>query len=253
MRLRTLGAFFAISTALLAARPALAACTDSSFSGAFGFFYGRTAGVGLPTADSGQVTSNGKGSITGTWIQSLDGTITSATFTGTYTMGDNCAGTMTWNNSNRTVYHFDFYLDNSNKAFQMLRTDSGHTQPGYGIAQGTAACELTGRSQTYILNLYGTLTADGKPKAVVGEATLNGHGDLTGSATVSVNFSLVGSGLPFTGTYTVNSNCTGTVKISIQGESEMNFDMVIVAGGATAILFENDNDTLIAGTALYQE
>jgi len=247
--MRSLGILLLFTAALAAARPALASCIDTSFDGTYAFSYGKSAGSETATSGMGVVTSNGKGAITGKWVQSSDGTISAATFSGTYTLSEDCAGTMAWTNSTHAVGHFDFDLVNGGKGFEMLRTDSGHAQIGSGSLQGASGCALGGEPQNYVIYLSGTLTAEGKQKVVLGQITANGIGSITGTATVGVNFSLVASALPLTGTYAVNSNCTGTAQIQIHGQSTMNFDTIIVNGGKSIMLFETDAGTLISGGA----
>jgi hypothetical protein len=249
MRLRALGALLVFVTTLATGMPALASCTNASFDGTFAFSYGKTAGTETPTSVEGLVAPNGKGALIGKWVQSADGTISSATFTGTYTIGEDCAGTMVWNNSNHTANHFDIYLMNNNKGFQMLRTDAGHARAGAGSIQGATGCTTNGSPQNLVLDVSGTLAAEGTQKAVLGQIATNGHGGITGTATVSVNYNVTGSNLPVTGSYAVKSNCTGTAQIKIEGESAMNFDTIITNDGKGVMLFETDSGTLIAGTA----
>jgi len=248
MRFPTICVLLLLAATMVAARPASAACSESTFTGVYGFSYGRTAGIGEPIADIGQIASNGKGSITGSWTESDDGEILSETFTGAYTIAENCTGTLTFDNKNRTTYHFNIYLDNADKGFQMLRTDANHTQPGFGVAQGgTGVCALSGKEQILTLNVFGILAPSGEPKAFVGQATLDGKGHITGTATINIDFT--GAEKTFTGTYTVKADCTGTMKIIPSKDPTMNFATVIVDGGDELLLIETDKGTNLPGLA----
>jgi hypothetical protein len=227
-----------------------AVCFDPTFSGVFGFSYGRLAGSERTSASMGQFTADGQGGLKGSWTQSVDGVITqSETFTGAYSISNNCTGSMAFNNQDGSTSNFNIVVDDGAKGFQMIRTDAGHTQPGFGSAQGTAACGLPGKKQVLAVNLFGTLTASGEPEAVVGEITLDGKGNVSGTATFSINF-VNHLGVSVQGTYSQNAtDCEGTLRLTSGVGGTMNFNTVAVNGGAELLLLETDNDTLIAGTA----
>jgi hypothetical protein len=92
-------------------------------------------------------------------------------------------------------------------------------------AQTTGTCSVQTLDGTYVFATHGWNIVNGAaaPKAIVEEITFNGDGTLTSPfATVSIN----GTILHFSGgagTYTVNSNCTGTLTFS----SGLSFDIAI--------------------------
>jgi len=57
----------------------------------------------------------------------------------------------------------------------------------------------------------------------------------------------------YTGTYTINADCTGTANYKdSSGKSIANFDLVVTNGGKDVQMVEYDSDTMISGTAKLQ-
>jgi hypothetical protein len=83
--------------------------------------------------------------------------------------------------------------------------------------------------------------------AIIGQLELNGHGKVTG--TVSVNGNYSNSVKTVTGTYTEESDCTGTLEITPKGSSALHFNTVFVNDGTELLLVETDTGTVIGGTA----
>ncbi len=75
------------------------------------------------------------------------------------------------------------------------------------------ACSLARATGTYGFTDNGTVVGIG-PRTAVGTFTLDATGNvLNGVATSSLNGTVVGEA--FSGTYTVNANCTGTINVEI--------------------------------------
>jgi hypothetical protein len=154
---------------------------------------------------------------------------------------------LTFNNEDLSPANFSLALDNGAHGFQMIQIDSGTTQVGFGLAQGTVTCGLTGKKQTFATNFSGIFFPSGDAEAIVGGLILDGKGGIIGSETFSVFGAISEVGI--TGTYTQNADCTGTAQITPAGSSTTNFNTVMVNGGKEMLLIETDNNTLIAGTA----
>ena len=120
-------------------------------------------------------------------------------------------------------------------------------QVGFGLAQGTVTCGLTGKKQTFATNLSGILFANSEVEGIVGGLMLDGKGNILGSETFSVGGEI--SQVPVTGTYTQNADCTGTAQITPAGSATTNFNTVAVNGGKQMLLIETDSNPLITGTA----
>lgn len=78
---------------------------------------------------------------------------------------------------------------------------------GWNNLQGTFGFTLTGSRTT------GTNPG---PRAAVGQLTADGNGNLAGSETQSNNGVIV-QGVTETGTYVVNSDCSGTATLTLKG------------------------------------
>ena len=76
---------------------------------------------------------------------------------------------------------------------------------------------------------------------------MDGLGNITsGIETFSVGGAIATSAVR--GTYSEENNCQGTAQI-ISGLGTMNFRTVVVNDGKEWIMLEDDNNTLVAGTA----
>jgi hypothetical protein len=232
---------------IIAAKPASALCSNTNLNGVYGYYHGRPGGSGSLRVLVGQFTADGQGNLTGSWTMSLSGTISTGTFTGTYSIAKNCTGTLALSNEDIGPANFNIVLDQDNRGFQMVQTDNGVTQPGFGLTQGTVTCGLSGKKQAIATDLLGVLFSTSNAEAIVGQLTLDGKGNISGSETFSVGGT--NTVVPVTGTYTQNADCTGTVQITPNGSAALNFNTVAVNNGKELLLIETDNTTLIAGTA----
>lgn len=240
-----------LSLLLMTVVPAFAAsCSNASLKGVYGYFHGRPGGLGGQPigATLGQFTSDGAGHITsGSFTLSVGGTISTGALIGTYSISKNCTGTLAFTSEDQSPANFNIYFDDSNKGFQMIQTDSGSDQPGYGLPQGTVHCGLTGKKQALATNLIATLLPADVPEATVGELILDGKGNLSGTETVSDDNVI--STVSVSGVYTEGANCTGTAQITPSGGTTQNFNTVIVNSGKTLLLIETDNGSLAGGNA----
>jgi hypothetical protein len=235
---------FCVFAIVLPGSPALATpCSFASLTGAYGYFHGRPGTSSVAVV--GQLTFDGQGNVTtASWTETDNGSITTGTTTGTYSISPNCTGTLTLDNEDLGLSHFNIYLNAGNKIFQMIQTDPSN-QPGFGQAEGTVTCGLSGKKLPLTTNLVGF--DNGVPADTVGTVTLNGEGNITGTETFTTNG--VVKTLPVTGTYTENSNCTGTWQITPSGGTTTNFNTVVVNSGNTLLLIETDNGTITTGNA----
>lgn len=240
-------AVFVFAT-MIAAEPASAVCSNATLNGVYGYYHGRPGGGSSIKGVVGQITADGLGNLTAvTWTLSVNGAISTGTSTGTYSISKNCTGSLTFSNEDLSPAHFSLVMDDGNRGFQMIQTDSGTAQIGFGLAQGAVTCGLTGKNQSFATDFGGILFPSMDIDAIVGHITLDGKGNLIGNET----FSVVGviSTSQVTGTYTENADCTGTAQITPMGLATTNFNTVLVNSGKELLLIETDNNTLVAGTA----
>lgn len=242
------GVCLCVLTIALAGSPALAAtCSNANLNGVFGYFHGRPGAVGS-TIVTGQLTLDGQGTITSaSWTWENDGIFSSGTTTGTYSVSTNCTGTLTLNDEDYSPSpsHFNIYLDAGTTMFQLIQSDQSFDQPGYALAQGTVTCGLSGKKLALTTNLVGLVS--GAPADTVGRVTLDGNGGISGTETFAINS--VVTKLAVAGTYTENSNCTGTWQITPTGGTASNFNTVVVNSGKELLLLQTDANTFAAGSA----
>lgn len=108
-----------------------------------------------------------------------------------------------------------------------LRGNYGFTFSGFQLQQGK-----NGKSRN--VPFYGG-----------GLSALDGAGNLSAAFTFGLNGQIT-TDAPYTGTYTVNSDCTGSV-IATPGTNGDNFELVILGGGAEVLAVDTtDGETLTA-------
>ena len=96
---------------------------------------------------------------------------------------------------------------------------------GLGSHVQAGECSNASTKGTYGFSCEGTIVGAG-PLAVVGVYSADGNGNSSGTETVSVNGTII-PGLPFTGTYTLNANCTGSLVTTTPDGSVTHHDLVI--------------------------
>lgn len=247
MRFQTTTVAVLALASMVAVRPASAACSNATLTGIYGYYHGRPGGGATITAVVGQLTSDGKGALSGFWTMSSNGTISNGSFDGTYSIAANCTGTMTFATEDTLNAHFNITLDDAHHGFQMIQTDNGFAQPGFGLAQGTVTCGLTGKKATFATNFLGFLFSTSQVEAISGQVVLNGLGTISGTETLSVGGAI--STVSVTGTYNEGNDCRGSAQITPAGFPLTNFNFVVVNGGKELLLIETDNTTLVPGTA----
>jgi hypothetical protein len=113
--------------------------------------------------------------------------------------------TLTLNNEDGAAAHFNLCLNAGNKMFQMIETDAASNQPGFGLAQGTVTCGLTGIKKSFTTNIVG-LTGSNLADTV-GRLTLDGKGNISGAEVLTNNGAI--STDTVTGTYTERHELPG--------------------------------------------
>ena len=236
---------FAVSVAAVPAASA-ATCSNASIKGVYGVLSTGLNGSGQPAASVDRVAVDGAGNLSGSSTKSIDGTLVTFTFAGTYQINKDCTGSATFNNQDGSTKHANIYLDSGNKGAFLIQTDSGHVESSVVIAQGaTAVCTDAGVKHTYSVLLTGIDLSKGQI-AAAGHLTLDGAGSIKGSVTVSLGGG-IGNAIPVTGTYSINSDCTGTAQVTPQGLSPTNLSLLIVGVDKQIMAIETNSGTIIAG------
>jgi hypothetical protein len=94
---------------------------------------------------------------------------------------------------------------------------------------------------TYVVYGTGTVVGVG-PAIAVGEITYDGHGNTLATFTLNVNGN-VQTHIDVPGTYTINSDCTGTSL-----EAGAHYSFVVSPDGNTTTWMETDPGTVVSGT-----
>jgi hypothetical protein len=225
----------ALMATMMAIGDRCAACTNASFVGVWGFQLGTAVG---------QLTSNGSGKITaGSDTVNQSGTVIDQTFTGTYSVAANCTGKLTVDFTGGGSATANFVLDNANGGAQIIETTTGASAEGPAAEQGTVTCGLTGTKQTFAALLLGQNTTG--LVDYVAQVVLNGKGTVSGSGTFDVGGTI--HAVTITGTYTEDTDCKGTIKMTPKGLTALNFAFVVVNGGKQLLLVETDSNASVIG------
>jgi len=218
-------------------------CSNASIKGAYGFILTGSDASDKYEVTGGQIKASGTGTLTGTETVNDYGVVdNNATLTGTYSLGSTCTGTATITPRGGTASNYDIVFDSVTKQIEMLETDSGVTRSGYAMQQGAATCTAAGVKGTY--GFHG-LGVDVTPTAFDGQFILDGAGNLSGTETVSAGGTV--STLAISGTYTVGSNCQGTLPYVFNSTVALN--IVVVNSGKTFIGIDTASGIVASGVA----
>lgn len=120
------------------------------------------------------------------------------------------------------------------------------------VARAQNACSLTSFQGSYGLAVDGFFyDQDGFQGvyASAGVAVADGAGAITGTDTVNIDGTPT-RGRKFTGTYTVNTDCSGNMVLKdSSGALITSMDMVVTNGGKDIVLVDYDPNLILHGTA----
>jgi hypothetical protein len=233
---------------VMSALPSSAACSNTTIKGSYGFLITGTNSTAL-AAVVGQITADGTGGLTGSETISNDGVISSSVaLTGTYSIKTTCTGSATITPSGFPSSKYNLTVVSSGKQIEMVDTDTGITQFGYALTQGNSTCTAAAIKGTFGFE-GGGFNSSLVPLAVAGQAKLDGAGNLTGTESQSTGGTILSGAI--SGTYTVNSDCTGTITLTFShGTSTTNF--VIVNGDQSALEISTNSGNIVTTTATKQ-
>jgi len=225
---------------------ARATCSNASLSGTYGFLHDATDTTGAPaTAAVSEITFDSTaGTFTVYTTASHDGVIATESLTGTYAIESNCTGTGTPTGAT---------------PFSIVVTSTGFLavhifSEGFAVKQGFPACTNAGVVGRFGFETTGLFLA-GAPAtgwvAFIGDLKLSvnpsGEGAISGQVAGSEGSTTLAFA-PVSGTYSVNSDCTGTATITPEGQAPLNFSFVVVDGGKEMLAVETDANTIVSGT-----
>jgi hypothetical protein len=236
----------AFAMTMASAPAAYSTCSNASVKGVYGVSSSGLNGSLQPASSVDQINADGAGHLTGTATKSIDGTIVTFTFAGTYNIGLTCTGTAIFTNQDGTKEHDNIFLNNGNTGAFLIQTDANHVQSSIAVAEGAATCTDLGVKHAYSFEATGMIIGTGQI-AAAGRLTLNGTGSITGTETLSLNGSIHNS-VSTTGTYKINPDCTGSASITPKGLSTVNMNLVVVNAGKEIMAVETDTNSIVLGT-----
>ena len=188
---------------------------------------------------AGVLQFDGQGTVTANWTQASNLSTTTITATGTYSVNSTCLGSATFTDAANNKYMVSFSIYSTAPDFALTIASPQSLMDGYGSAAqvttggGCAASTLSG---TYELLLGGRLTAAGVVTRILaadGVATFDGTGKVTFALTADVvnGSQTFGTPVVYSGTYSLQSNCQGSIDIT-SGDTA-NFAVVAFSINAT--------------------
>jgi hypothetical protein len=109
-------------------------CNVASLNGAFGYslkgswydsqYYVYLIGI------AGRMVADGNGAITGADTFNFDGYPGKRQYTGSYTVNDDCTGSLVFTTSDGSTYNFDFVIFNDGKEASVVQTDNSYIVTG---------------------------------------------------------------------------------------------------------------------------
>lgn len=233
--------FFVVATG-----SASAACSNSNANGIYGYTVRGFSGPNSPVASVGLFTADGAGHITaGKSTASYSGSTQTATFTGTYSIAADCTGTVTTTDSNSNTNHYFVALAGTKlTAIDLVGADTGLTVSGNAQPQGVGVCGLTGKDAAFAERLNGY--AGSVIETLAGKVTTDGKGNITNGYLAASADGKTFKPSHATGTYTANSDCTGTAQVTYRNATT-NYNYVTVDAGRQYLVIETDAHTTVAG------
>ena len=221
-------------------------CSNASLAGKYGFSAGGLDKHGNAIRLLGYINANGKGTFTGTETASDGGSVlTNVPLTGTYSIKSDCTGSGTSKlKGQKNTNHFTPVVVSGGKNLQFLSTDAPNVQSGTVQAQGKANCTVAGLKGNFGIEANGVFIGVGAV-ALDGLFALDGKGNVSGTESGSIAGSIF-TAQAVSGTYGVASNCTGTLTVTVLGQTEHS-SFVVTNGGKGMLVLETDANTVVSG------
>jgi len=187
----------------------------------------------------GVLQFDGQGNVTANWTQVANLATTNVTAMGTYTVNATCGASATLTDSQNNKYAVSISIYSTAPNFALAVSSPQLVFDGNGAAaQATTGgtCSASTLNGTYELTMNGRLAPGGIPTkilAAAGAAVFDGTSKVTFSLTSNaVNGSQAfGTQVMYSGTYTLQSNCQGS--ISITSGDTATFTLVAFSVNAT--------------------
>ncbi len=221
------------------------ACSLATLQGTYGFseqgtYVGKIALFPpgpFPVALAGIITYDGAGNLSGTYTGSFGGYIASAPFTGTYNVDSDCSYSDQFSPGPGLTLHTAGSISGEGmfQEIHYMDTDAGIVLSGTSWKVPPQGCSLETLKGSYALFGQGTISQlvfslPSFRTARTGIVTFDGAGNFSGKLTASAN-GLIVPDVTFTGTYTVDPDCTTTAEIhNSLGQTAHEFGPISVNG-----------------------
>lgn len=178
----------------------------------------------------------------------------SGTATGTYTIQSNCTGTVTLSDSSGNSFVMDFTAYNvtaTNVDFYITFAQSANFLMAGGgrllsSPSSTNSCSLSSLNGTYPLTVSGrSISPSGAFTGsfqAIGSATFDGNGNVNVTGVANTNLAQ-GTPLSYTGTYTLASNCSGTLTLK-----KSTYALIVFGNGTSLNFVGADSQYIYSGS-----
>ena len=132
-----------------------------------------------------------------------------------------------------------------------VRLHSGRVPRVVHAQSGCSVANLTGGYGYSLSGYYFDSAGNTNYFSAAGIFTADGNGNTTGKESDSFSGQIL-QGDPLAGTYTVNSDCTGTLTTNSMTSGSANYDFVFTNGRSQLQLVETDAGNNVTGQAMKQ-
>jgi uncharacterized protein (TIGR03437 family) len=228
-------------------------CTNATFTGTYYYVVSGDVASGMefnPYAEMGQLVADGHGNVSGRSQASVGGSLTSYTLVGTYSVQTNCAGTLTLTANSKPTAPITFQVLNGGEGAVIAYSQQSAVITGRAYRSDEAGqCGNGSLSGGYAFLLTGVDYISGNEDyySSAGNMVSDGNGNLTSVvSTVNINgTTAIGSA---TGSYSLQSDCSGTARVS-GSSGTTNYSVAVVENGQAIVFLETDTNTTVGGTA----
>jgi hypothetical protein len=233
--------------------PAQVTCTNASLVGQYGLnLEGSAFGTPVPIFQSsiGLFTADGLGLAKANLTTSLNGTLTTAAYTASYSIQPNCTASLTLNSFTAGSIVLTIGVGSGGQSAVLAGVASNIALSG-GLRKAPAACFASTVSAGYSWETIGEVVQTGGVVTSVSgfiNVQLDGKGGLTGG----LNRVQFGSPVTFSisGNYKLNVDCTGSMHFTDAQGFIYNIAFVVIDGGAGLLVLQTDATTVNSGIAI---
>jgi uncharacterized protein (TIGR03437 family) len=234
-------------------------CSNAVLSGTYFYLITGTVVAGsqfLPYAELGKLIVDGKGSVSVQSTASLSGAFNSVSGSGSYSVQSTCAGSiaLTVNSQSETL---SFQVINGGQSANVAVSTPSVVAVGRAFRTTASAaasnqCGIASLSGGYGYLLTGIKTISATPSFLYadnGQLISDGNGKLSASSAANLNG--VTTQTTGTGTYSMETDCSGTAHIS-NANGTIDYMFALVQDGQIGLFLASDAGLTVSGSATPQ-